>query len=54
MIVNLDTELTGFREAIEGGTVAQVQWREGHGGGGVSWPLLLLLTSGLLLRRRWR
>lgn len=54
MIVNLDTELAGFREAIEGGTVAQVQWREGHGGGAISWPLLLLLTGGLLLRRRRR
>ena len=44
MIVNLDQELEGFREAIEAGERAQVAWRPGTGGGGsMTLPLIVLL-----------
>ncbi|MEJ2128779.1 MAG: rhombotarget lipoprotein [Woeseiaceae bacterium] len=54
MVVNLDTELAGFQESVRGGTKAEVQWREGYGGGAVSWPLLALLAGTLLVRNRRR
>ena len=46
MIVNLDQELEGFREGIENGERAEVEWRAGSGGGGgsVALPLLALLA----------
>ena len=57
MIVNLDQELEGFREAIESGERAQVEWRPGSGGGGsVTLPLitvlLLVVLAGNAVRRR--
>ena len=46
MVANLDVELDGFREAVENGERAQVEWREGSGGGGgVSLPILMLLAA---------
>jgi len=45
MIVNLDQELEGFREAVESGERAQVEWRADSGGGGtMTVPLLALLV----------
>jgi len=45
MIVNLDQELEGFREAVESGERAQVEWRaESGGGGSLTVPLLALLV----------
>lgn len=44
MIVNLDQELDGFREAVENGERAEVEWRAGSGGGSLSLSLLFLLT----------
>ncbi len=46
MIVNLDTELEGFRAEVERGEGAQVAWKPGSGGGGgvTTLPMLLLLT----------
>jgi rhombotail lipoprotein len=44
MIVNLDQELDGFREAVEEGERAEVEWRAGSGGGSFSLSLLFLLT----------
>ena len=56
MVANLDTELAGFQDAVRGGAKAEVEWREGFGGGGaISWPLLVLLAGLLLIgftRRR--
>jgi len=57
MIVNLDQELEGFREAIEAGERAQVVWRPGTGGGGsLTLPqivlLLLVALTGKASRRR--
>jgi rhombotail lipoprotein len=57
MIVNLDQELEGFRDAIESGERAQVEWRPGSGGGGsVTLPLiavlLLVVLAGNAARRR--
>ena len=57
MIVNLDQELEGFREAVESGARAQVVWREGSGGGGsMTLPvialLLLVILTGKTARRR--
>ncbi|MDH3336326.1 MAG: rhombotarget lipoprotein [Gammaproteobacteria bacterium] len=44
MIVNLDKELEGFREEVESGQRAQVEWRPGSGGGGgFALPLIALL-----------
>lgn len=44
MIVNLDQELEGFRDAVQSGERAQVEWRADSGGGGsVALPLLALL-----------
>lgn len=44
MIVNLDKELEGFREQVQSGQRAQVEWRPGSGGGGgIAWPLVALL-----------
>ncbi|MDH3266462.1 MAG: rhombotarget lipoprotein [Gammaproteobacteria bacterium] len=54
MIVNLGGELEGFREAIESGERAQVEWRPGSGGGGTSWPLIALLVSAAVLGRNAR
>ena len=54
MIVNLDTELDGFREAVENGERAEVEWREGSGGGGLGLPLLALLSLVALLRGSFR
>lgn len=45
MIVNLDAELDGFREAVEKGERAEVEWRAGSGGGGsLSWLVLASLA----------
>jgi rhombotail lipoprotein len=54
MIVNLDTELDGFREAVAQGERAEVKWREGSGGGGsLALPLLALLLL-VALHREWQ
>jgi rhombotail lipoprotein len=48
MIVNLDRELNGFREAVAKGERAQTEWRAGSGGGGslsLSMLALLLLVA---------
>lgn len=45
MIVNLDQELDGFREAVENGERAEVEWRAGSGGGGSLSPSLLFLLT---------
>ena len=52
MITNLDAELTEFRTAVHEGQRAQVEWREGQGGGAIDWPLLLFLAGAGLFRRR--
>jgi len=52
MIVNLDNELSGFREEVAQGQRAQVEWREGYGGGSVSWQLILLIGLFVVARRR--
>jgi rhombotail lipoprotein len=55
LIVNLDQELEGFREAVAAGESAQVEWKPGSGGGGVSWPLIALLVfAGITGRTRRR
>jgi rhombotail lipoprotein len=55
MIVNLDTELDGFREAVEKGERAEVAWRAGSGGGGsFGLPLLVLLALTVFGRERRR
>ncbi len=52
MIVNLDGELNTFREAVQAGQAARVEWRQGSGGmGGASWPFVALLFLVLLARR---
>lgn len=52
MIVNLDKELDGFREAVAKGERARTEWRAGSGGGGsLAWPLLLLLAGAALGRK---
>jgi rhombotail lipoprotein len=57
MIVNLDQELEGFRESVESGERAQVEWRPGSGGGGgMTLPLLTLLLLAVFTGnacRRW-
>ena len=55
MIVNLDTELDGFRESVEKGERAEVEWRASSGGGGggsPAMPLLALLAFFALIRNR--
>ena len=55
MIVNLDQELEGFQEAVENGERAEVEWREGSGGGGsLAWSLLvwLVIAAGRAAKRR--
>lgn len=52
MIVNLDHELDGFREAVAKGERAAVTWRQGSGGGGGVALLLLLLLGGAAVSRR--
>ncbi len=57
MIVNLDQELNTFREDVEQGQRAQVEWRPGSGGGGsTTLPFLALLLLPVLAHktRRWR
>jgi rhombotail lipoprotein len=54
MIVNLDQELDGFREAVEKGERAQIEWKTGSGGGGgggsLALPLLALLALAGIIR----
>jgi rhombotail lipoprotein len=45
MIVNLDEELDSFKRSVEAGERAQVEWREGSGGGSLGWSLLLMLIA---------
>ena len=56
MIVNLDTELEGFRAEIERGERAQVEWRPGSGGGGgtTTLPMLSLLIVLVAARKACR
>ena len=56
MIVNLDTELEGFRAEIERGERAQVEWRPGSGGGGgtTTLPMLSLLIVLVAARKTCR
>jgi len=55
MIVNLDHELEGFRASVEAGELAQVEWKPGSGGGGLSIPLIaLLVLVGIVGRNRQR
>ncbi|MDH3350594.1 MAG: rhombotarget lipoprotein [Gammaproteobacteria bacterium] len=52
MIVNLDQELEGFREEVQSGQRAQVEWRPGSGGSGsVTLPLLALLVLATVVRK---
>lgn len=51
MIGNLDLELDTFKDAVSAGQMAQVEWREGYGGGASSWPWLMLLGILVLARR---
>ncbi|MGI9271872.1 MAG: rhombotarget lipoprotein [Woeseiaceae bacterium] len=53
MIGNLDAELDGFREAVENGQRAQVEWRAGSGGGGSLGLSLLMFLAGVTTFRRW-
>jgi len=50
MIVNLDAELDDFRAEVDQGQRAQVAWREGYGGGGFGWPMIVLLGVMLMAR----
>ena len=54
MIVNLDTELDGFKDSVKAGEKAQVAWRDGSGGGslGLGYVLLLSLLAARATRRR--
>jgi rhombotail lipoprotein len=54
MIVNLDTELTTFKAAVESGERAQVAWRNGEPAGGGTGPVLLALLLLSALLRAWR
>lgn len=54
MIVNLDAELNGFREAVAQGERAAVNWREGSGGGGSIALSLLALLLLVVLFREWQ
>jgi rhombotail lipoprotein len=54
MILNLDKELEGFREAIESGERAQVEWRPGSGGGAMTLPMLSLLILLVVARNARR
>ena len=57
MIVNLNHQLEQFREAVKRGERAEVQWKEGHSGGGsYDYPglLALLVMAGTRLSRRRR
>ena len=55
MIVNLESELQGFRQAVESGQRAQVEWRPGSGGGGgVTLPTIVLLLGVALIGRPGR
>lgn len=57
MIVNLGQELDGFKAAVDKGERAEVEWREGYGGGGsFALPLLFLLALVAVGREsnRWR
>lgn len=55
MIVNLDQELDGFKESVEKGERAEVEWRAGSGGGSLGWSLavwLILAAARAANRRR--
>jgi len=57
MIVNLGTELDSFKEAVDKGERAEVEWRAGSGGGGSVDLLLMLLLGVIALSRKstcWR
>jgi len=55
MIVNLDQELEGFREEVQSGQRAQVEWRPGSGGSGsLTLPLLVLLIVASVVRKAGR
>ena len=49
MIGNLDSELDGFREAVENGERAEVEWR--GGGGSFGFVLLMFLAGAAIFRR---
>jgi len=49
MIANLDAELEGFRQAVESGERAQVEWRPGSGGSGSPSFFLFALLLGTIL-----
>ncbi|MGH8222625.1 MAG: rhombotarget lipoprotein [Woeseiaceae bacterium] len=52
MIINLNHELENFRVAVERGERANVEWREGHGGGGRADSALVFALAMLLIARR--
>lgn len=54
MVVNLDQELDGFKESVANGERAEVEWREGHGGGSLGWSLIvwLILAAARAANRR--
>ena len=55
MTGNLAVELDGFRERVQDDpTVAEVKWKEGSGGGSMSWLLLGTLAAWRLLHRGLR
>lgn len=52
MILNLNHSLEQFREQVKRGERAEVQWKEGHGGGSIGIVTLLALGLAILRRRR--
>lgn len=52
MILNLNHELEQFREQVRRGERAEVEWKEGHGGGSVGLAAMLVLCLAALRRRR--
>jgi len=51
MIVNLESALVEFKDAIKNGKRAEVEWKEGSGGGGTDIFVLLALVSLFAARR---
>ena len=54
MIVNLGTELDGFRESVAKGERARTEWRQGSSGGGSLALSLLALLTLVVLFREWQ
>lgn len=52
MNTNLDAELARFRTRVKEENVAQIQRREGYGGGSTTWLTLSILALSIAARRR--